>query len=123
MLKNVTLFAFSLIMLLSLSNCSNDDDNSSQIELGAWISSDKADTLDFKTQNNFYKSNASMKNEKFDYKFLPKDSIQIRYSGGLFINVQPTNHKYSLKKNELTIDFTNKYCYGFEEKIITYIKE
>lgn len=122
MVKNIKFLAFSLLVLF-LSNCSNDDDNSYEIELGIWISSDKTDTLDFKTQNSFYKSNAFMQNDNFDYKLLPKDSIQIGYRGKQYIGVEPTNHKYSLEKNELTIDFTNESCYGFDDKIMTYIKE
>ncbi len=85
-------------MIFFLSNCSNDDDNLNQITLGVWISSDKTDTLDFKTKNNFYKSNGFMQNDNFDYKLLSKDLIQIGYNGKQFIRVEPTNHKYSLEK-------------------------
>jgi hypothetical protein len=123
MAKNIKILAFSLVVVLFLSNCSNDDDNLNQIEFGIWISTDKTDTLDFKTQNNFYKSNAFMQNDNYDYKLLPKDSIQIGYRGKLFILVEPTNHKNSIEKNELTIDFTNQSCYGFDDEIMTYIKE
>lgn len=123
MATNIKILAFSLVVVLFLSNCSNDDDNLNQIEFGIWISTDKTDTLDFKTQNNFYKSNAFMQNDNYDYKLLPKDSIQIGYRGKLFILVEPTNHKYSIEKNELTIDFTNQSCYGFDDEIMTYIKE
>ncbi len=123
MLKKIKLLALSIVIILFLSNCSNDDGDLNQVELGIWVSTDKTDTLDFKSQTNFYKSNPYMQNENYDYEILSKDSIKIVYRGKLFIGVEPTSHKYSLDGNEMTIDFTNKSCYGFEGKLITYVKE
>ncbi|MFS4417439.1 hypothetical protein [Maribacter sp. 2307ULW6-5] len=64
-----------IIALLLLCNCSDDVDDASPIALGIWISSDKTDTLDFISQNNFQKSNAFMRKDHFDYALLPNDSI------------------------------------------------
>lgn len=123
MVKIIGFIAFSLVVILVLTNCSKDDAYLNQMELGVWISTDKKDTLEFKSQNNFYKSNLFMQDENYDFKMLPKDSIQIGYRGKLFIDVEPTNHKYTLVGNEMTIDFTNKSCFGFDEKLTTYILE
>ncbi len=112
-----------LLSLLTLTNCSKEEQEINRRELfGLWISTDKKDTLDFKTNNDFYKSNGFMKNEHFDYKLF-NDSIQIEYNGILYINVNPTKHRYSIINNKLTLDFTNKPCYGFGDQIIIYEKE
>ncbi|WP_422082486.1 hypothetical protein [Ulvibacterium sp.] len=123
MKRKVTYFALSLIATLVLDGCSKDGDDPSPIELGVWISLDKSDTLDFRTRNTFYKSNQHMQNDSYDYQLLPKDSIQIGYRGKLFIAVEPTNHKYSMTQDELTIDFESRSSFGFDDKIMTYTKE
>ncbi|MEM8999760.1 MAG: hypothetical protein AAGB24_05805 [Bacteroidota bacterium] len=123
MKKNTTFLTFFIVLIFMLTNCSNDGDDLTQIELGIWISLDKKDTLNFETKNDFYKSNGYMQNDHYDYKLLSKDSIQIGYRGKLFIAVEPTNHTYSIEQDKLTIDFTNKSCYGFEDNIITYMKQ
>ena len=42
--------------------------------------------------------------------------------GPNYVLVQPTNHDYNIKNGELTIDFSIG-CYGFENDVITYIKQ
>lgn len=123
MVKIIGFVAFSLVVLTVLTNCSKDDSDSNQMELGVWISTDKKDTLEFISQTNFNKSNPLMQDENYDYRLLSKDSIQIGYRGRLFIDVEPTNHKYTLVGNEMTIDFTNMFCFGFDEEVLTYIQE
>lgn len=110
------------IFSIFLFSCSNENRDLSQLELGQWISLDKKDTLDFVTENDFYRSNENMVYDHYDYQEF-KDSIQIGYRGKLFIGVEPTRHKYSIVDNRLTIDFTNKPCYGFENQVTTYQKE
>lgn len=123
MVKSIGFVAFALVILFVLANCSKDDSDSKQIELGVWISTDKKDTLEFISQTNFNKSNPLLQDENYDYKLLSKDSIRIGYRGRLFIDIEPTHHKYTLAGNEMTIDFTNTFCFGFDEKVITYIQE
>lgn len=122
-MKNIKFSALALIMILALGSCSKDDDDFEQIPLGIWVSIDKTDTLDFKTQNNFFKSNAFMENDNFNYQLLSKDSIEIQYRSIQFVNIEPTTHKYSLNTNELSIDFTNQTCYGFDDVIMSYQKQ
>jgi len=125
MKKNITVFGLLLIIALTLlMSCSNKDEiGTIQKEfLGTWVSTDKSDTLYFTTKNDFYQSNGSMIYDHYDYKLFP-DSIEIRYSGKLYILVQPTMHKYSINNGILAIDFSNVQCYGFPLKEITYKKE
>ncbi|WP_299530200.1 hypothetical protein [Ulvibacterium sp.] len=123
MKRKVTYLALSLMAIFILSGCSDNGDDLNPIELGVWISLDKSDTLDFRTRNDFYKSNRYMQNDHYDYELLSNDSIQIGYRGKLFIAVEPTNHKYSITQDELTIDFESRSSYGFDDKIMTYTKE
>lgn len=90
--------------------------------LGTWISIDNSDTLDFTDCKNFYRSTLYMRYDHYDYQ-LYTDSIKIGYRGKYYILVIPTKHKYNLDGNNLTIDFTNKICYGFGSQVITYRKE
>lgn len=90
--------------------------------LGTWISLDKTDTLAFIDNTSFYKSSSSMRYDHFDY-HLSKDSITIRYNGILYILIEPTIHKYTLKDNNLTLFLSNESCYGFDRKNISYSKQ
>ncbi|MFS4416665.1 hypothetical protein [Maribacter sp. 2307ULW6-5] len=119
----MTFTAFLITVLLLLGQCSADDGDTLQITWGIWISSDKTDTLHFASPNNFYKSNGLMQKDNFDYQLLPNDSIQIGYRGKQFVHVVPTTHKYALNNGVLKIDFTNRSCYGFDDRVMTYIKE
>jgi NAD+--asparagine ADP-ribosyltransferase len=102
--------------------CEKDNElvNQSRI-LGKWISVDKSDTLEFADKDNFYKSNSTMRHDHYDYT-LYDDSIKIGYNGILYVLVLPTKHRYSLNGDQLTIDFSNRNCYGFGKQSITYIK-
>jgi len=118
-MKPITIYLGFLIFIgLICSNCSDDTLELNQDKLiGTWISADRLDTLNFVNNTSFYKNS-----DHFDYK-LAKDSIEIRYSGVLYILVQPSNHHYTLIDNTLTIDFTNDNCYGFESTIQTFDKQ
>ncbi|WP_136467114.1 hypothetical protein [Flagellimonas onchidii] len=118
MVKNILVFMVLCILLLS---CTKEDIPNS-LDLGVWISLDKKDTLDFKTENHFLRSNEFMTSDNYDYS-LNKDSITIGYRGKMFVGVQPTTHNYSLQNNILTIDFTNEQCYGFDREVIYYQKQ
>ena len=124
MKKTIIGFRIFLIMIpLVFTNCTKDDLRINQEKiLGIWISIDKSDTLDFTTENDFYKSNGYMTDDHFDYE-LSNDSIEIGYKGHLMILVTPTKHKYSIEDKNMTIDFSNKQCYGFSTVEMTYKKE
>ena len=117
----------SLLILITFAflatNCEKSYIETNQEELlGTWVSTDKTDTLEFTSETDFYKSNGDMSYDHYDYELF-NDSIKIRYNGILFILIHPTNHKYSIDNNQLTIDFSNKMCYGFNAQEISYIKE
>ena len=112
-----------LIVVLVLTNCSKDEAETNQKELiGTWIAVDKSDTLAFTSEHDFYKSNGYMVYDHYDY-VLFKDSIEIGYRGKMYVLVYPTMHKYSIYNGSLTIDFSNKHCYGFSSQKMTYTKE
>lgn len=113
-------FSYTALIFL-LFNCSKGEQNLEQIELGLWISLDNRDSLDFKTRNNFLRSNDNMVDDNYDYQEF-NDSIRIGYRGKLFIGVEPTMHRYWVDNKRLTIDFTNQSCYGFNSEVITYMK-
>ena len=110
-----------LIATVVLSCERNEKGYAKEDILGEWISIDRSDTLDFVTENDFYKSCGYMHHDHYDY-HLFQDSIQIKYEGVLMILISPTKHKYSLENDILTIDFTNKSCYGFSDEIMIYEK-
>ncbi len=97
------------------------DSNREKI-LGTWVSLDKTDTLDFADNRHFYKSTSEMRYDRYNYELFV-DSIEIGYNGILYILVKPTHHKYSMDEDRLTIDFSNKSCYGFSRQETTYTKE
>ena len=112
-----------LIMVIFLTNCTKDEIETNQKELlGTWIAVDKSDTLEFASENDFLKSNGYMVSDHYDYALF-KDSIEIGYRGIMYVLVYPTMHKYSIENSNLTIDFSNKQCYGFALEKMTYIKE
>ena len=107
-----------IIISFGVFACNNDDFETNQEKLlGLWVSQNKVDTLEFVDQSSFYKNH-----DHFDYN-LTNDSIGIRYRGILYIGVHSTRHKYSLIDNSMTIDFTNKQCYGFVSVIQTFEKQ
>lgn len=112
-----------LILIIFLTNCSKDEIVKNQKELlGTWISVDKSDTLEFTSANDFYKSNGNMVSDHYDYELF-QDSLKIGYNGIQYILVEPTMYKYSIDNDNLTIDFSNKQCYGFPLQKMIYIKE
>ena len=118
--KNIALF--SLVFAITLISCEEQIlDHNQETILGTWISVNNTDTLDFVNDSSFYRSSLNMRYDHYDYK-LYRDSIKIRYRGKLYIYVYPTKHKYSIDKNTLIIDFTNKNCYGFSRQVITFNK-
>lgn len=124
MRKNITILGtFLLVGVIFLTGCAKDEIETNQKAiLGTWISTDKSDTLHFTTQNDFYHSNGQMVYNHYDYELF-KDSVQICYRGELYIYVTPTMHSYSMDKDQLIIDFSNRQCYGFPLKKVTYTKE
>jgi len=120
-MKTKTLF----IILLALSMIGCDKYNlvkNKEMILGTWISLDESDTLDIVDERNFYKSSIGMHYDRYLYTLFV-DSIEIGYSGILYIAVKPTTHKYSLEGDLLTIDFSNKICYGFGNLETVYTKQ
>ena len=118
--KNIALF--SLVFAITLISCEEQIlDRNQETILGTWISVNNTDTLDFVNDSSFYRSSLNMRYDHYDYK-LYRDSIKIRYRRKLYIYVYPTKHKYSIDKNTLIIDFTNKNCYGFSRQVITFNK-
>jgi hypothetical protein len=113
---------FCLIMIiLSFAACKKDQDNSVQDQiLGTWISMDNSDTLYFAGNNNLWKPHIN--GVHFDYKLI-NDSIRIGYRDRCYIYVLPTTHKYYLEGNNLTIDFSNKRCFGFAKRVMDYIRK
>jgi hypothetical protein len=112
-----------LILVIFLTNCSKDEIETNQKELlGTWIAVDKSDTLEFTSENVFLKSNGNMVSDHYYYALM-KDSIEIGYSGIMYILVYPTMHEYSIDNGNLTIDFSNKQCFGFPLQEMTYIRE
>jgi hypothetical protein len=119
MKKLVLMFFFSLMFF----SCKKDGNLKNQEKLlGKWISIDKSDTLDFIDKNNFYNSSLYMHYDHYDYQLF-NDSIKIGYRGKLYILVMPTNHRYFLNGNNLTIDLSNTNCYGFPLQELTFTKE
>jgi hypothetical protein len=113
---------FMLIFLFKV-HCGKDQDLSKQDNLhGTWISVDKSDTLNFVDATGFYHSNTSMHHDRYDFQILG-DSLKIGYSGNQYIYVVPSKHKYRLDGDKLSIDFSNKPCYGFDLELIKFVKQ
>ena len=116
-------FVTILLMVISFGACQKYKlQENKEMIIGKWISEDKSDTLNFVDEENFYKSDVLMHSDHYDYQLFV-DSIEIRYSGVLYILVLPTRHKYRITGNTLTIDLRDKDCYGFDKKEITYLKK
>jgi hypothetical protein len=111
-------FLFLIFTIVLASGCRKDDEivNREKI-LGTWISEDQIDTLDFTDKANFYKNG-----DHFDYT-LYNDSIEVAYSGELYILVMPSKHKYQLTGDNLIIDFSNRYCFGFDREVEHFTRE
>jgi len=112
----ITMVVFSLLVI---SSCEKNSSESYKGLLGTWISTDLIDTVEFKTDHDFYKT-VGIPKDHFYYS-VSGDSMTIQYSGALYILVQPTNHYYKLTENSLTIDL--EHCYGFRSQIINFTKK
>jgi hypothetical protein len=110
----MTIFS-SLILFSSCEKSSSDN----KTLIGTWISSDLIDTVEFRTEHDFYKT-VDMPKDHFNYS-LSEDSITIQYHGILRILIIPTNHFYTLDGDTLTIDLNG--CYGFRNQIISFIRK
>lgn len=114
---------FLILFALSMMGCDKYNlANNKEMILGTWISLDKRDTLDIVDESRFYKTVGTMPNELFKYELFV-DSIEIVYSGSLYILVYPTKHKYLLDENKLIIDCSNRNCYGFSNREVIYVKK
>lgn len=120
--KHMKRFLYSFASILLFFSCTKESNNlQTESIIGLWISEDRSDTLDFVDDSTFYKSSDTLRYDHFDYK-LSADTIEIGYSGSLYIHVTPTSHAYYLSDNKLTIDFSNIPCYGFGSGLMSYIK-
>jgi len=116
-----------ILFICTLFSCTKDYTKENEITsqtliLGTWVSVDKSDTLEFANENDLYQSNSTVRHDHFDYTIY-NDSIEIGYDGILYILVLPTKHKYFFNGDDLTIDFSNRNCYGFDKQSITYTKD
>jgi len=103
-----------------VTGCEKSNNSDYRNLLGSWISTDLMDTIEFTSDHDLNKMYSGMK-DHFDYN-LSTDSITIRYNGFLKILVQPTNHIFTLKTDQLIIDFRPN-CYGFREQKITFLRK
>jgi hypothetical protein len=123
MKKSIEFKLFIIAMMVStlsvISSCEKNPADTSKKLLGTWISTDLVDTVEFKTENDFYKT-VGIPKDHFNYN-ASTDSITIQYYGFLKILVQPTNHFYTLNGDRLTIDL--EHCYGFRNQIINFTRK
>jgi hypothetical protein len=115
------LFLISLGILVSIVilSCEKNASDINKNLLGTWISTDLVDTIEFRTEHDFYKT-VGIPMDHFNYD-LSADSIKIQYNGTLYVYVIPKNHYYKLSGNLLTIDLN--HCYGFRSAIITFARK
>jgi hypothetical protein len=105
-----------IVGLTLIPGCNKESKFNNNDLLGTWWSTDSIDYLDFKSETDLYKNW-----DHFNYSLF-QDSITVQYSGVLYIYVKPTTHHYTLKGNELTIDFKPS-CYGFRAREIKFIRK
>jgi len=113
------LIALTISTISMISSCEKSPTDNSKKLLGTWISTDLVDTIEFRTENDFYKT-VGIPKDHFNYK-VSTDSITIQYYGFLKILVQPTNHFYTFNGDMLTIDL--EHCYGFRDLIISFTRK
>jgi hypothetical protein len=116
--KEIKWFILFAFMLLAILSCEKNSSENVKSFLGTWVSTDLVDTLEFTTENDFYK-NVSVPKDHFNYK-VSADTISIQYNGFLKILVQPTNHFYKFNGDLLTINLEN--CYGFRNQTISFTR-
>ena len=107
-----------VIAALLFSNC-KDTTVSGEDLIGEWVDSEKADTIYFTDDKNFYHSSKNMNYDHYDYS-ITGDSILIGYSGKMMILVPKTKHYFELNGDELMFDFSGKECFGFPNEKMHY---
>jgi hypothetical protein len=113
------IITMTVLALLVISSCEKNPSDNSKRFIGTWISTDLVDTVEFKTEHDFYK-NVGIPKDHFNYS-ISGDSLTIQYNGALYILVQPTNHFYKFSDDLLTIDL--EHCYGFRSQIISFTRK
>ncbi len=86
---------------------------------GEWISEAMSDTLYFIDDGSFFHSSENMRYDHYDYS-VQGDSLEIGYSGMMKILVKKTKHRFKLDGDDLMIDFSNEFCFGFPKEKIMY---
>jgi hypothetical protein len=110
--------AVSVVSAIVISSCEKNSNTYKNL-LGTWISTDLIDTVEFRTESDFYKT-VGVPKDHFYYS-VSADSMTIQYKGALYVYVHPTNHYYKLNGDLLTIDLNN--CYGFRSQVIAFSKK
>jgi hypothetical protein len=124
-LNKISVFVFVLIFNYS---CAKDENINKDKILGTWVSSENTLTVNFLDYSNLNQygetkpSDLKMGSNHYKYE-IDNDSITIQYSGKVYIYVRPTTHRYWLNGNFLTIDFSNKPCYGFGFEAINFTRQ
>ncbi|RLE05950.1 MAG: hypothetical protein DRJ13_01100 [Bacteroidetes bacterium] len=110
----------TILILPFLFSCDKDLRRKEEL-IGAWISQDAKDTLEFIDFSTFTKNGFEGWPHFYGYD-IEADIIEIQYNGPNMILVLPSTHHFSINGNSLSLDFSN-YCYGFERKNYEFIKE
>jgi hypothetical protein len=117
MLKSIFIFA-TVVSISLLFGCEKSQPNAEELP-GEWVATEEADTIYIMDESNFYHSTKNMHYDHYDYS-IKGDSILVGYSGMMMILVQETKHYFELKGDELMIDFSNRYCFGFPKEKMHY---
>ncbi len=80
------LIIVSVVSALLISNCEKNSSTYKNL-LGTWISTDLIDTVEFRTESDFYKTVGIPKDHY--YYSISGDSMTIQYKGALFVYVPP----------------------------------
>ena len=112
------LIVVCVVSIFFISSCEKNTNPYTNL-LGTWISTDLIDTVEFRTESDFYKT-VGIPKDHFYYS-ISGDSMKIQYHGTLYIYIYPKNHFYKLKGDILTIDLRN--CYGFRSQVIEFSKK
>ena len=86
---------------------------------GEWVAGTIKDTLYIIDNSNFFHSSENMRYDHYDYS-VQGDSLEIGYSGMMMVLVKKTKHRFKLDGDDLMIDFSNEFCFGFPKEKIMY---
>ena len=86
---------------------------------GEWVSDTMRDTLYFNDDSNFFHSSENMRYDHYEYS-VQGDSLEIGYGGMMMVLVKKTKHRFKLDGDDLMIDFSNEFCFGFPKEKIMY---